>query len=381
MFYLNDSSRVWHVAKVGNDGNSGHAGQYPINLANDAKLTIGAAVTAAASGDKIIIWPGDYAENVNLGTKALTLIGVSRNQSKIVPATGNGVELTNNCILKNLSVEAIDTGTNSKGVSGSGKTNLIIEDCDIYGDWDAATLTNSNDVTLRNCRFRGKYDAANVAAVQGLIIENCVFRGLGTHDTNTHCRGLMAAGARGTISNSIFYAERADVSTKDFGGIDMIQGSQRAVLAIQNCEFYAKGGTNNTGNAFGIRVDFSNSVVSILNCAFYIESSYAATKYDITVANANALAVVSNCAWKNGLNGNVKVLNTLSPVDASGRVNLGTIKDVDADILIKAIKLLKNKAVQDKLTGAIRYYDDDGQTVILTHTPSEDGTSVTRTVS
>jgi hypothetical protein len=37
----------------------------------------------------------------------------------------------------------------------------------------------------------------------------------------------------------------------------------------------------------------------------------------------------------------------------------------------KAAKVLVNKAVQDKVTGQIRYYDDDGQAVILTHTPSE----------
>lgn len=37
-------------------------------------------------------------------------------------------------------------------------------------------------------------------------------------------------------------------------------------------------------------------------------------------------------------------------------------------------KILANKAVQTKSTGVIEYYDDDGQTVILTHTP-EDGES------
>ena len=90
MYFL-DSSHVWHVAKTGSDSNSGHAGQYPISLANDAKVTIAAAVSAAASGDTIIIWPGDYAENVNFGGKALNLVGASRNKSRIVPASGSGV--------------------------------------------------------------------------------------------------------------------------------------------------------------------------------------------------------------------------------------------------------------------------------------------------
>jgi hypothetical protein len=42
-------------------------------------------------------------------------------------------------------------------------------------------------------------------------------------------------------------------------------------------------------------------------------------------------------------------------------------------------KILANKAVQNKLTGEIIYYDDDSQTVILTITPSEDESTLTRT--
>jgi hypothetical protein len=47
----------------------------------------------------------------------------------------------------------------------------------------------------------------------------------------------------------------------------------------------------------------------------------------------------------------------------------------------KAAKVLVNKAVQDKSTGVIEYYDDDGQTVLLTHTPTDGQTELTRTPS
>lgn len=47
----------------------------------------------------------------------------------------------------------------------------------------------------------------------------------------------------------------------------------------------------------------------------------------------------------------------------------------------KAAKILVNKAVQTKSTGVIEYYDDDGQTVILTHTPTDGESSITRTPS
>jgi hypothetical protein len=46
---------------------------------------------------------------------------------------------------------------------------------------------------------------------------------------------------------------------------------------------------------------------------------------------------------------------------------------------LTADKILANKAVQNKSTGAIDYYDDDGQTVILTHTPTDGESSITRT--
>ena len=48
---------------------------------------------------------------------------------------------------------------------------------------------------------------------------------------------------------------------------------------------------------------------------------------------------------------------------------------------ITAGKILANKAVQVKSTGQIKYYDDDGQTVLLTHTPAETEANLTRTPS
>jgi len=49
--------------------------------------------------------------------------------------------------------------------------------------------------------------------------------------------------------------------------------------------------------------------------------------------------------------------------------------------VITADKLLGNKAVQDKASGAIDYYDDDEQTVLLTLTPADSESELTRTPS
>lgn len=48
---------------------------------------------------------------------------------------------------------------------------------------------------------------------------------------------------------------------------------------------------------------------------------------------------------------------------------------------LTADKLLANKAVQNKSTGEIKYYDDDGQTVLLTHTPVDAEAIITRSPS
>ena len=45
---------------------------------------------------------------------------------------------------------------------------------------------------------------------------------------------------------------------------------------------------------------------------------------------------------------------------------------------LTVLKMLLNKAVQDRLTGAIAYYDDDGQTVLATHTPVDTPSAVAR---
>jgi hypothetical protein len=45
---------------------------------------------------------------------------------------------------------------------------------------------------------------------------------------------------------------------------------------------------------------------------------------------------------------------------------------------VTAIKMLANKAVRDHATGTIDYYDDDGSSVILSHTSTDDAVALTR---
>ncbi len=53
-------------------------------------------------------------------------------------------------------------------------------------------------------------------------------------------------------------------------------------------------------------------------------------------------------------------------------------KEIQLGIFEKAAKTLVNKAIQNKTTGVINYYDDDGETIILTHTPTDAESTITR---
>jgi hypothetical protein len=71
------------------------------------------------------------------------------------------------------------------------------------------------------------------------------------------------------------------------------------------------------------------------------------------------------------------VQSSQAPADADELIGAGCIIWTGAAELT-CDKILANKAVQNKLTGEIHYYDDDSQTVILTITPGEDESIITR---
>jgi len=67
-----------------------------------------------------------------------------------------------------------------------------------------------------------------------------------------------------------------------------------------------------------------------------------------------------------------------NPADSDNLVGGGEIVWSGAGE-VTSDKLLANKAVQNKSTGEIKYYDNDGQTVLLTHTPTDAAATITRT--
>ncbi len=69
-----------------------------------------------------------------------------------------------------------------------------------------------------------------------------------------------------------------------------------------------------------------------------------------------------------------------NPADSDSLIGSGQILWT-SNAELTSDKILANKAVQNKVTGVIDYYNDNGQVVILTHTPTDTESTITRTPS
>ena len=352
MYYNNlDRVRVWLVAKSGDDGNTGHLGAGWLTPANDAKLTIGAAVTAAASGDVILVWPGDYAENVNFGSKSLTMIGMG-SKTKIVPASGNGVSLNDYSIVKNLIVEAL--GSDAKAVVGSSKTNLRVIDCDLYGNYAGLYADSADSLILQRCRIRGQKDAGYLVGADRVFASDCSFAALGTYGTGADCYALNGPGG-GTYSRCRFNSERSDTTSQAIAAV--IMGAAELAM-FRDCLFDVSAGSGHTGAAGGVHVNGAGAVAVLENCLLKAVSANASPgPYDLYQSSGEITAL--NCRYATAF---------------------GTI-DTGGPRLDAVVKLLTNKTTQTKSSGVVTVYDDDGSTPLMTLTPSEDSTKITLTPS
>jgi hypothetical protein len=364
MNYVNDSSRVWHVAKTGNDSNSGHAGQYPVNLANEAKLTIQAAVAAAVSGDTIIVWPGDYAENVSMAIKGspkvLNLIGMNRDFTRIIPASGVPLYAMDGSIVKNISV--ISTGVGVIGIGrGSGYNSpagLTLENCYAYSEMDGLNILSNLVLRLKDCVFECTYDGINLRNCRNVYAENCTFKSPGSATTTSHA--VQSPGI-GIYKNCQFIMHTTINASYEVGCVSLIENTEYPDQVIfDGCTFYTIAPAGRTGLIYGIKTAYAG-VVAILNNCLFNTTGPGANGGPKDLINEAGTIIVNGCRYDAGK-------------------TMGAIIQTDSN-LTKAVKMLTNKAVQDKLSRAIQYYDNDGQTVILTHTPQEDATSLTRAVS
>lgn len=145
-------------------------------------------------------------------------------------------------------------------------------------------------------------------------------------------------------------------STNDKSGASITRSTNGTI------KVYKDDGTTESTAGITDTEDF-DGITGVHNCKIDLSSdAFYATGHDYSVVLAGAV-----------IDG-----ETLNAVLASFSIEN---RFAGSSLFQKAAKLLVNKAIQNKLSGAVEYYDDDGETVILTHTPSDAESTITRTPS
>lgn len=224
--FVNDSNHVWHVAKTGNDANGGHAAQYPVNLAADAKLTIGAAITAAVAGDCLVVHPGIYVENVVI-SKSLTLIGMGRGKTVVQVATGHAIVFgSSDVVLRGFSAITTDSGVTYGIFAGNLYSNNVIADCYGQGDYDGIHMGSSDNWQLLNSHGKGKFDGIQAGSGRGGLVCNCIAETDGSNTIDAEVSAFVCGAVDGLRVEGLIAIARRSINgdSKHLNGV-LIKGS------------------------------------------------------------------------------------------------------------------------------------------------------------
>lgn len=364
MFY--DSDHVFHVAKTGNDNNGGLAQQYPISLVNDAKLTIGSALTVAASGDRIILWPGDYAESVDLltATKNMTIIGADKELCIISKDAALVVRTYNHCRLENLSI--IQTGSYANGAVECGG-RLDIMGCRVISEDVGIKASGIHRLRMSDCYTEAGFIA--VYAGESVIIDRSLLLATGASGDN-HTVALEITGAY--FGSFVNIKDSQLLACPGFGkatgkeaplyecdgalyGIHNV-ATFKAKLVLNNCQVIADGYTVSGANGASYSAEDSYAVnggtdgqpgdmdLVANNCIFhartdqnYSKTAYAFNHVSAQIANSHIKAegVAASYSFNDYEANTVQLANTRysDTVHANVTVEIMAREGTDSDTL------------------------------------------------
>jgi hypothetical protein len=193
--------------------NAAYPGQY---------VSVTAAITAAADGDTIYIYPSYYNENIT-PNKKLVFIGAGVNPQR-PSRTGTYIQaITLTSPAANGSV-IMGIGFNTPVNAGGGNvSNLIFSDCSFGSNGGASDFSGSN-ILIENCLFRSpltfnQYNAPNII-VQNSIFESYV---------------ALRPGIAAIIRNNIFAG--ADPNIKAFADLQNGEAWSSSVVIENNIFF------------------------------------------------------------------------------------------------------------------------------------------------
>jgi hypothetical protein len=181
------SAEVWNV--------------YP-DSAGDAP-TIQAAVDAAAEGDVIRLWPGDYVENVAVTRKSLTFEAAQGEKTAYIRSG----ELTIfHCASAHITNLSFSGPYERDGLIILGEGRVELQSCE-YTYYPRSAKIRSPDVLIESCTFRDNESSASLGRA-GLeiwgehveIIDSTFLNNRGMADRSGGALGAYAATTNGEIS-------------------------------------------------------------------------------------------------------------------------------------------------------------------------------------
>ncbi len=225
--------------------------------------TIGAAVTAAASGDTVLVADGTYSgpgnRDINIGGKSLTITSQHGAASTVIDCGGsptanhNGFGMgTGSPLSVVISGLTIENGYRGDGTN-AGSGGAITE----YG----ATLT------VQNCMIKGNtaegYSGGGGIFGNGgaLTVTGCTFSGNAAVDkSNNGSGGGIYSGGMATVTSCTFVGNSAG----DGGGGIYNSVSSNAPITVTNCLF--TGNTANTGGGVFNVTRTNGYLITVTNC-------------------------------------------------------------------------------------------------------------------
>ncbi len=118
------------------------------NGASSCQKTIGAAVSAAAPGDVIYVWPGVYKEQVTI-TQPVSLVAVPDSHT-VIDATG----LANGIFINGMSA-----------APNAGVSNVVVSGFDVRNaNFEGILVANASDVTLSENHVHGNNQSLDITA-------------------------------------------------------------------------------------------------------------------------------------------------------------------------------------------------------------------------
>lgn len=272
---------TWYVRTTGADTNHGRS-------PDKALLTIGAAVTAASSGDTIDIGAGTFAEKVDIETaqKSLTIRGKNSTET-IVSNSGTSSDTTggadhcfvawHGCTFERMRILQTATGTAAgQGIRAYEKTDIVVRDCYIESNYDCIYVAAVNNWTVQRCYLVCRYDCLNTEDSTAGLCEDCVM--VTTCDANysDSMRCIIMSGSVGVKIRRCYLAPTRTSSVAITNATYGIQGGQNYQVEDTHINVVNTDATN-TANLGCIHGNNSTSEIILRGVTFTTSNAGSGT--------------------------------------------------------------------------------------------------------